>query len=215
MAQRRSSSGRMPRNNPDIEEEEAENNGYVQVFVRPLERGSYSMILGWLGLSNVKLTRQQATVLYVLTGLSAAVLLYQILLGDLGYFFHRICNVLIPIFSVVGVFYCIALYLRKTWSNTGVYVVFCACFAGEFVGQCVRDVGDSYFVTQPLLCGVVLGTAGVVSVFSALETLQSSALLLSISIVRIVVCTTVVELPETLRPFVAYSCGVAGVIAAR
>ncbi len=213
MALRRSSSGRMHRNNEDIDEEEAENNGYIQVFVKPLESGGYSMILGWLGVGSVKLTGQQVRMVYIGAGLLGTVLLYQILFSDLGYFFHRVCSLIIPIFSVASAFYCIALYLRKTWSNTSVYIMFCACFAGEFLGQCF--VGDSGYITRPMLCLTVLVAVSVASVFSSLETVHSTGIILFVSLVRIIACTTFVELPEMLRPFVAYFSGVAGVIAAR
>lgn len=215
MALRRSSSGRYPRNDEDLDEEEVENNGYVQVFVKPLDSGSYNMILGWLGLGNIKLTQQQVTVAYTVAGVVAAVILYQVLFSDLGYLFHRICSLIIPIFSVGCAFYCIALYLRKTWSTTSIYILFCACFAGEFIGQCLCDNSKENYITQPLLSLVVLVSVSFASVFSTLETVNSTGLIVFVSFIRFLACTSLVDLPQTLRPFVAYFSGVAGVIAAK
>ena len=215
MALRRSSAVRVPRNDDDLDEEEVENNGYVQVFVKPLDSGSYSMVLGWLGLGNLKLTQQQITVAYTLSGIVGAVILYQVLFSDLGYLFHRICSLIIPIFSVGCAFYCIALYLRKTWSTTSVYILFCACFAGEFLGQCMCDSSKENYITQPLLCLIVLIAVSIAGIFSTLETINSTGIIVFVSFVRFLACTSLVDLPQTLRPFVAYFSGVAGVIAAK
>ncbi len=211
----RSGSGRGSRNEGEIDEEDIDNNGYVQVFVKPLEMGSYSVILGWLGLKNIKLSPQQVTIAYASSALIGAVILYQLIFSDLGFLFHRICSMIIPIFSVGCAFYCIALYLRNSWSTTSIYILFSACFAGEFLGQGFCDSTHGSYITQPLLSLIVLLSVSVASVFSTLETIHSTGIIVFVSFIRFVACTSLGDLPQTLRPFIAYFSGIAGVIAAK
>ena len=210
----RSSSGKWPRNGAD-KQEEVENNGYIQILVKPLEEGNYSVILGWLGLSDVKLTHQQVLMGYTLGMVIAAVLLYQMLLSDLGFVFHRLTGHVVPIFSVGCAFYWLALYFRKSWSTTSVYVLFCACFAGEILGQFLCDSSGDAYITRPVLALIVLLAVSGASVFSSLETVHSTVVILMVSLSRYLACTTLTDLPQALRPLTAYFCGVAGVIAAK
>ena len=103
------SGSKSARNEAPKVEEEAENNGYIQVFMKPLEKGNYNLILEWLGLSNVKLSAQQLGWAYGIGLVSATVFVYQLILSDLGYMFHRLCALLVPIFSIVCSFYWLAL----------------------------------------------------------------------------------------------------------
>jgi cGMP-inhibited 3',5'-cyclic phosphodiesterase A len=226
MALHRSGSNRSNRNG-DKDDEEIENNGYIQIFIKPLEQANYSVIFGWLGLSTVKLSRQQVGCVYGAGVLLVAALLYHLLLTDLGYLFHRICGHIVPIFCVGCGFYWLALVFRKSWSNTSVYILFCACFAGELLGQFVCDGTDSStassapspgedpYITRPLLALAVLLAVSLASVFSTLETIHSTFVIVFVSLTRYLACTSLTDLPQTLRPFVAYVSGIAGVIAAK
>ncbi len=226
----RSGSSRGSRNG-EKDEEEVDNNGYIQIFIKPLEQGNYSVVLGWLGLSTVRLSRQQIGLVYGLGAVILAGMLYHLFLSDLGFLFHRICGHIVPIFSVGCAFYWLALYFRKSWSNTSVYILFCACFAGELLGQCVYDgpgagtahsppsqsptPGEDPYITRPLLALAVLLAVSLASVFSTLETVHSTFVIVFVSLTRYLACTALTDLPQTLRPFLAYFSGIAGVIAAK
>jgi len=196
------------------EEYEGDNNWYVQVLMKPLERGNYSLMLGWVGLSN--LTSQQLNLLYGIGFVFTSAICYLLIRVDLGYIFRRLCSIVVPIFSINCAFYWLALYLRKSWSATSIYVLFSACFAGEFFGQYfVVDIGRDGFITNPCLACAVLVAASVASVFSSLETSHSAVMLAVVSFVRFLACTALVDIPVNVRPFVAYLAGVIGVIAAK
>ena len=231
MAMLRRGSSKGSRNGTEKEDEDAENNGYVQIFVKPLDGGEYNIFLGWLGLSKMKLSSQQIAMLYGLAVLTASVLLYQILTSDLGILFHRLCAIIVPIFSITCIFYWIALYYRKTWSNTSVYLLFGACYSGEFVGQCLvstavntpaagggeatADSAGGDYIVQPVLAFLVLLAVSVASIFSTLETAHSTVVIVVVSFVRYLACTSLVDLPSAARPFIAYTGGVSGVIVAK
>ena len=196
------------------EGEEIENNGYIQVFVKPLDQGNYSVILSWMGISNKKLSVNQLAVWSGVAVLVASFLLYQLIITDLGLLFQRLCGVIVPIFSIICGFYWVALYLRKCWGNTSIYVLFSLCFVGEFFGQCLCEKNSNY-ITQPILVCCVLVFASIASVFSTLETAQSTCVIVFVSFTRFLACMTLSDLPQLLRPYVAYSSGIVGVIAAK
>ena len=200
------------------EYDDGDSNWYVQVLMKPLDRGNCSLLLGWVGLSG--LTPQQRNLIYGIGFVFTSVICYQLIRLDLGYIFRRLCSVVVPIFSINCAFYWLALYLRKSWSATSVYVLFSACFAGEFFGQYFVGAGgdDTHsegFITNPGLVCMVLVAASIASVFSTLETAHSAVMLLVVSFVRLLACTALVDIPPSVRPFVAYLAGVVGVIAAK
>lgn len=215
MAIHRSQSNKETRNTTERDEDETENNGYIQIFVKPLEQGSCNVILSWFGLSNRKLSSHQICAMYGLVILLCGILIYQFVLCDFGYFLHRLCNLIVPIFSISCGFYWVALYLRKSWSPTSIYVLFCACVAGEFLGQCVCDGTKENYITQPFLAFSVLVSVSIASLFSTLETLHSTCIIVFVSFIRFLACTTLVDLPQTLRPFLSYFVGIIGVIIAK
>ena len=213
---RSASSPKSSRNEAQRDDSDIENNGYIQVFVKPLEQGNYSVILGWLGLHR-KLTAQQYSLCFALGGLLSSVLLYRLIFYDLGYIFSRLCGLIVPIFSIICGFYWISLYLRKTWSSTSVYLLFCACYAGEFIGQCCVlgydfDSEGGLYITRPVLVGVVLLSASIASIFASLDSFHSTLVIVAVSFTRFLACTTLNDLPQSLRPFLAYTSGIAGVI---
>ena len=215
MASLHRSGSKSSRNEAAKEGEEAENNGYIQVFMKPLEQGNYNVILEWLGLSNVKLSPQQVGWAYGIGFVMVSVFVYQLIMSDLGYMFHRLCGLLVPIFSIVCSFYWLALYFRKSWSTTSIYILFCACFAGEFLSQCICDTSKDNYISQPILSFGVLLAVSLASLFSTLETVHSTAVIAFVSFIRFLACTTLTDLPQILRPFLAYFSGIVGVIGAK
>jgi hypothetical protein len=219
MAMHGRSGSRGSKNEGEKEQETQENNGYVQVFMKPLEQRKYSMVLSWFGISSSKMTAQQCWGMYTVCALLCSLLLYHLIHCDLGYLFAKFCALTMPICSILCGYYWIALYLRKTWSTTSVYFLFCSCFVGEFIGQCffsgsVENEKEEY-ISQPLVVFSVLASVSVASVFSTLETSQSSLVIVIVGFTRFLACVTLTDLPQVLRPLVVYVSGIGGVIAAK
>ncbi|BFZ25003.1 hypothetical protein BsWGS_28043 [Bradybaena similaris] len=244
MALARSSlSRRGSKNDAEKEDEESENNGYIQVLVKPLEQGSCSYLFKWLGISKSNFSAQQLGVCYGATAIASSVLLYQLLRCDVGILFHRLCSLVVPMFSILCAFYWLSLYFRRTWSNTSIYLLFCSCYVGEFFAQIfLRDWGEdvnsadaltdgggagdsedgdkysaslSNYTTQPLVIVCVLLFISVASVFSSLETSHSAGVILLVSFTRFLACSSMQDVPFGLRPFIAYTCGFAGNVVAK
>ncbi|CAL1531894.1 unnamed protein product [Lymnaea stagnalis] len=241
---RNSVSRRGSKNDAEKDEDDAENNGYIQVFVKPLEQGSYGYLLKWLGLNKANFSAQQLGVCYGATALVGGVLFYQLLRCDVGILFQRLCSLVVPMFCIMCAFYWLSLYFRRTWSNTSIYLLFCSCYIGECFAQIfLRDWGESThtttttteetsalhggggdlassallsnYTTQPLVIVCVLLFISVASVFSSLETSHSAGVILLVSFTRFLACSALQDVPYGLRPFVAYSCGFAGNIVAK
>ena len=197
--------------------------------MKPLEQGNYSFFLNWMGLGNASLTAHQLAVLYGFSILIASTVLYQLLRCDVGLLFQRLCALLVPMFTILCAFYWLSLYLRKTWSNTSVYLLFCSCYLGETLAQAfLRDwstpipaaaaseaTHGAASVTQPLIIVVVLLAISIASVFSSLETIHSAFTILLVSFTRFLACTSLVDLPPGIRPYVAYTCSFAGILVAK
>lgn len=242
---RQSGSRRGSKNENDKEEEETENNGYIQVFVKPLEQGNCNLFFSWLGLSNVNLTAHQLVVVYGSAAVVCTLVLYQLLRCDVGFLFGRLCALLVPMFSILCAFYWLALYFRRTWSNTSVYLLFSSCFVGEIFAQVFfRDWGESAVgggsasgiiisssssstssvvddvaavnhATQPLVIVCVLLSISLASVFSSLDTTHSATVILLVSFTRFLACSMLTDLPISLRTHLGYACGFAGILVAR
>ena len=203
----------------------------MDVILKPLEQqvGSLNVLLGRLGLrlpatfSKDKAckdnSQEQSTMLWIVYGVAGvvgAVLFYQLVLTDLGLLLTRLCGLLQPIFSMSCAFYWLALYLRKSWSTTSIYVLFCSCFVGEFLGQCLSGGGGGdLYIAQPFLSLTTLAAVSIGSMFSTLETPHSTFVIGFVSLIRFVACTSLTDLPQILRPITAYCAGVAGVIGAK
>lgn len=226
---------------------EAENNGYIQIFVKPLEQSSYGYFLKWLGLDKANFTSRQLGLCYGVLAVVCSVLLYTLLRCDVGILFQRLCSLIVPMFSILCAFYWLTLYFRKTWNNTSVYLLFFTCYVGESIAQLfLSDWGDksgsttadagigtgtgrgvigngdvissvilSNYTTQPLVIVCVLLSISIVSVFSSLETSHSAGVILLVSFTRFLACSSLQDLPFGIRPFIAYTCGFAGNIAAK
>lgn len=234
---RQSASRRGSKNDNEKEEEETENNGYVQVFVKPLDQGNCGLILSWLGVSNATLTGQQLGVVYAVAAVFSTILLYQLLRCDVGFLFGRLCAILVPMFSISCAFFWLALYFRRTWSNTSVYLLFSACFMGETFAQVFfRDWGGdgggggggtggggdgvvsdvvTQSGTQPLVIVLVLLSISLASVFSSLDTGHSAVVILLVSFTRFLACSMLSDLPFGVRTYLGHMCGFAGVLVAR
>ena len=204
------------------EDEEVDNNGYIQVLVKPLEQGNYSLLLNWMGINETNLPTQHLGVVYGSALIVLSFVIYQILRCDMGVLFQRLCSVLVPMFTIICAFYWLSLYLRKTWSTTSVYLLFCACFAGETIAQILvsrwgagRDEIDGSHVTKPLVLFIVLIAICGASLFSSLETTHSAFVISLVSFSRFLTCSTIGDLPYALRPYIGYACGLAGFVVSK
>ncbi|XP_050391409.2 cGMP-inhibited 3',5'-cyclic phosphodiesterase 3A isoform X3 [Patella vulgata] len=212
------------------EDEETENNGYIQVFVKPLEQCNYSFLLSWLGISKANFTAQQLLIVYGFGVILSSVFLYQLLKCDVGYMFQRLCALLVPMFSILCAFYWLSLYFRRTWSNISVYILFSSCYLGETFAQvCLRNwsgsgtgssdvnTGESASgqVSQPIVIVTVLLSVSVASVFSSLETVHSAVVILLVSFTRFLSCSSLLDIPHATRPYVAYTCAFVGILVSK
>lgn len=141
-------------------------------------------------------------------------ILYEFVSLDFGYVFHRICNNVTPLISILSGFYCLALYFRKSWNITDIYVIFCSCFFGEFIAQCLCNNSCDEYIAKPSLFFIVLLSVSIASVFSPLETSESAFIIAVISFTRYLSCTTL-DIPPSFRPFTAYLIGICGIIIAK
>ncbi|KAK7492028.1 hypothetical protein BaRGS_00016692, partial [Batillaria attramentaria] len=230
---RQTGSRRGSKNDNDKEEEETENNGYIQVLVKPLEQGNCSLVLSWLGVSNAELqSPYHQAVFYGSAAVVCTLVLYQLLRCDVGFLFGRLCAILVPMFSILCAFFWLALYFRRTWSNTSVYLLFSSCIIGETFAQVffrdwgqdgggssgdsvVSDVVAANHATQPLVIVCVLLSISLASVFSSLDTSHSAVVILLVSFTRFLACSMLSDLPFGLRTYLGYTCGFAGILVAR
>ena len=141
----------------------------------------------------------------------ASLSVYFVLMVDYGYIFHRLCALLIPLFSIASSFYCVGFWLRKTWNSTSIYVFFISCIFGEVAAQCLCASSDSY-IMKPSMFFIVLLSVSIASLFSPLETLESVTLISLISFVRFLSCTFLMDVPEILRPYLAFGSAICGAI---
>uniref|UniRef100_A0A0L8HG78 Uncharacterized protein n=1 Tax=Octopus bimaculoides TaxID=37653 RepID=A0A0L8HG78_OCTBM len=227
MAMHRSSvSRRGSKNESENDEEESENNGYIQMLVKPMEQSHYGFLLNWVGLSGSNLSAQQVRVVYGVALVLTVMCVYQVLQCDIGQLFYRLCILIVPMFCIVNAFYWLSLVFRKSWSNTSLYLLFSSCYVGEIAAQVMlvrKNTGvsgepddvSSMYIMQPSVVLAVLIAISFASLFSSLETLQSAAVILLVSFTRFLACTSLVDLPQGLRPFVAYSCGFCGIIVSK
>ncbi|XP_033739630.1 cGMP-inhibited 3',5'-cyclic phosphodiesterase A-like [Pecten maximus] len=223
------SSRRGSKNDSQKDDDEPDNNGYIQILVKPLEQGHFNLVLNWFGIHNF--STQQVGAAYGLVVLLGSVLLYQLVKCDLGSYFQRLCGVLVPMFTIMCCFYWLSLYLRQSWNTTSVYFLFSSCFVGETIAQILisnwfggtgssppQDTGGGGEVppssptTQPLVVFIVLFSVCTSSVFSSLETIHSAMVITLVSFTRFLACSSLGDLPPSLRPYLAYICGLVGII---
>ncbi|XP_052808456.1 cGMP-inhibited 3',5'-cyclic phosphodiesterase 3A-like isoform X2 [Mya arenaria] len=223
---RTSISRRGSKNDSNKDEDDYDNNGYIQVLVKPLDKGNVcSLITNWIGLNEPKFA-ENVGVFYGIAFMTLSFIIYQIC--DMGMFFHRVCSVLVPMFAIVCAFYWLSLYLRKTWSATSVYLLFCACFLGETLAQIISGlwhVGmsgssdmmetDEGYLSRPVVLFIVLLSISTASIFSSLETSHSAIVISLVSFSRFLMCSSVGILPYGLRPYLAYFCGLGGFIVSK
>lgn len=224
------SNRRGSKNDSQKDDDEPDNNGYIQILVKPLEQGHFNLVLNWFGIHNF--TTKQVGAAYGIVLLLGSVIFYQLVKCDLGSFFQRLCGVLVPMFTILCCFYWLSLYLRQSWNTTSVYLLFSSCFVGETIAQILisnwfvgagnmttQDTGGggggsvpSNPITQPLVVFVVLLSVCTASVFSSLETVQSAMVITLVSFTRFLACSSLGDLPQSLRPYLAYICGLMGII---
>lgn len=163
---------------------------------------------------------------YLLLGLGIFLLIQVAAGGDyFGALVQRLCAVLVTVFAVGCLFYLLTIYLRNAWTNTSIYVLFLACFGGDvLLGRWLRSVAGAAdedplsrvdYLRGPALTTGVLSAVGVASMFSSLETGHSTLVIVVVSFVRFLAGAMLTDLPEGVRPLVAYASAVVGVFGAR
>lgn len=186
----------------------SENNGYIRALVSPLEYGTYTPYLNWLGLKGFKLSPTELGILSSCIVMVSSLLIYLV---DFPWLIQRLLGVIIPCFSILCAFYWLALFLRKSWSSSSVYILFLSCHIGEILSQ-IMFGGDIF---RPLQATTVLVVISICSLFSSLQTTHSALVIIFISIIRFISGCTLVDLPTVLRPYLAYFCGIFGCILAK
>lgn len=197
------------------------NDSVASLFMDP--SSSVAMFGGWIGTDRRRL-------LAVAAGVLAVGVVQMTAPGGVGLVVQRLCVCLVSMFSIACLFYLLTIYLRNTWTNTSIYVLFVACFAGDLVlGRLLRCASPSSstadqahgpesraeYVTGPALTAGVLMFVGVASMFSSLETSHSALVIVVVSFIRFLAGMMLTDLPEGVRPLLAYISGVVGVFGAR
>lgn len=195
----------------DTDLETSTNNGYIRTTVSPMEHEPYNPLWAWTGLNKWKMTNSQLRVTLSLAVLviSSVVYFFQ---QNLINFMHTVCGLFSPMFSVICSFYWLALYLRKSWTGSNVYVFFVACFLGEIFGQVFMGSGDIF---NTWLVASVLLSASLISLTSPLSTSESALVITFLSLMRFMTGSTLAGISLWLRPFFAYFCGVWGCFLAK
>ncbi len=202
-------------NKSDSDQESGDNNGYIQASISDAvmkqQRGSYNPYLAWSGLKNMKVSSTELGTI-IATGVAVFTCMIYFLQESLVNLLHGLCGLFAPMFSVTCAFYWLALYLRKSWNGTSVYIFFLACYAGEIIGQLcfgAANIFGSWVVAS------VLVSASLASLMSSLPTSQSALVITFLSFMRFLSGSTLQVLSPWMRPFLAYFCGIFGCIIAK
>lgn len=222
-ASRKAMSVRYGVNNDDPDLNTVENNGYIQANMssmgmkRSREQQqrrndtdkNYNPYLAWSGLKNLKNISSAEVATVLATGVAVFSVMVYFFQDSIISLLHGMCGLFAPMFSVTCAFYWLALYLRKSWNGTSVYLFFLACYAGEIIGQ-VCFGGDNIF--RSWVVASVLISASCASLMSPLPTTQSALVIAFLSFMRFLSGSTLQALSGWMRPFVAYFCGIFGCI---
>ena len=192
---------------------ELDNIGYIQIFVKPLNLGGYGWIFEWLGIHEW-MNRRYGTA--IAAGGASFCIFILLLFADIGLLIHRIISVVLPLISIASVFYWLSMCLGKSWTSTNVYICFCSIIIGEFIAQLfMGSYQSSSFIHEPMMVLSVLIPVGCAALMSSLSGSHSGLLVAAVSIVRYIACTMLLDLPQSLRPFIAYVSGISGVIGSK
>ncbi|XP_076348814.1 cGMP-inhibited 3',5'-cyclic phosphodiesterase 3A-like isoform X2 [Tachypleus tridentatus] len=219
------------KNSHSLDSESADNNSYVQVLIKPLESEKHSIVLSWLGVSNLELLPERAAIVYGASAVVCCCLAYTVLACDVVNLFQRFCKFVVPIFSLVCAHYLLALYKRKQINATSFYFLFCASFLGEIVGQCICQDYDSLIDSETPVTGSdsakglsltavslllihVTSVAGAASLAGLSGRLRVKVILF-FAFVRLLFLSCLSELPAYVSPFLSNVCGLFGVLLAK
>ncbi|XP_022238555.1 cGMP-inhibited 3',5'-cyclic phosphodiesterase A-like [Limulus polyphemus] len=213
-----------------------DNNGYVQVLVKPLHGRKCSILLSWLGVPNLVILPEHAALVYGAGAVICCCLAYIVVVCDITDFFQRFCRFTVLLFSVLCAHYLFALYSRKKINTTSFYFLFCAGILGEIAGQCIcrdesetttdygelditskyaknRDKGLSLAAVGQLL--VYLASLAGATALANVPGRLGTGIVSFFALVRLVVLLCLPELPARVSPFVAHVCGLCGVLLAK
>lgn len=123
------------------DEKGGDNNGFVQVAAsKPFDYATYTSdrFLNFVGIPKILYGASTSHRLWIScsVGIFICILLYEAIVCDFIYIFHRLCAFILPLFTLLCVYYWLALFYRRTWSVTSIYLLFCACYIGEVFIQC-------------------------------------------------------------------------------
>ena len=197
--------------------DEIEKNNYSQILVKPLELNNVGIVYNWCKyqIQRHALTGQQLSFIFVIIVGILCCLSYYLFFVGFTNIFVSIASLVLHLFSIICSFYWLAVYFRKSWTATSVYVLFCACYVGEILGHLLSDVNQEEYINQPIRILAELFAVCIASLSSSLETRSSVFIIWFVSIMRYTACTVLTIIPQLLRPIVAYFCGVVGIIMAK
>ena len=196
----------------DRDQSDMDDIGYVKIFVKPLKLRGCDWILDCLGLQDCNQ--------WCVTGIGVScffLTVYILILADIGFLIHRLTGIILPLISIASVFYWLSVCLGRTWTSTNVYICFCSCVAGEFLAQLFIAPSNetSTFIQQPMMALSVLVPVGGAAMVTSLSGSHSGLLVAAVSIVRYIACTMLLDIPQCVRPFIAYISGITGVVGAK
>lgn len=201
-------------NHDSFERKDEAERRYSQVLVKPVEQSNVRIFYRWLQQQQSLTTQQVSFVLAALIGFICFILYVLIFIG-FSSLFISLASLVLHMFSIVCSFFWLAIYFRKSWTAISIYVLFCACYAGEILGHLLSDCDQEDYINQPVRILAELFAICVASLSSSLETRGSVFVIWFLSIMRYVACSVLTVNPQLLRPMIAYFCGVVGIIMAK
>ena len=141
-------------------------------------------------------------------------LVYQLFSIFLGSIIYKICLVVMPLTSIFTASCCFAIYYRKSLDNTIIFIIFSSCFGGELLAQSVYGA-SSNDITKPTVIFIVLISVSATCILLSLQHTECIVFISLVSFIRLLCCTTLLEIPIYILPYLAYISGFSGVIAAK
>ncbi|XP_067142319.1 cGMP-inhibited 3',5'-cyclic phosphodiesterase 3A-like [Centruroides vittatus] len=194
-----------------LEAESVDNNGYVQVFVKPLNDGRYGFSLACFGLPQYRIPA-------LTYGICIVCLLIICVCCDVSYVIQKLCTFLVPLFTITCAYFWLAFTYRKSLNATNFYFLFCASVVGEVVASVFTGrtrLKDYYFIGNFINYSLYLFTVTGAAVLSSLPKNLVFMVVTFISILKLLALTLLPDLPACIRSFITYLCGLTGVVTAK
>ncbi|XP_076304454.1 cGMP-inhibited 3',5'-cyclic phosphodiesterase 3A-like isoform X2 [Tachypleus tridentatus] len=215
-----------------------DNNGYVQVLVKPLAGRKCNVLLSRLGVPNLVISPEHAALVYGAGAFICCCLAYIVVVCDVTEVIQRFCRFIVLLFSVLCAHYLFALYSREKINTTSFYFLFCASILGEIAGQCIcrhyystdefeatpdygelritskyaEDRGKGLSMAAVVQLLVYLTSLAGATAFANLPGRLGTGIVSFFALIRLLVLLCLSELPAHVSPFVAHVCGLCGVL---